>query len=189
MNKYRGHKQWGWYLDDQVYWVSLLHFDEGPVKAMEIGAYDGVSANMMLDLLFPHPETRLHCLDPYLPDPTTPGENEQWKELFLQNRETGGHEEQIILHEGFSFDVLTRLYKRRQENNNASDSNRLPPNTAYSKPCINGLFLPLNSRSGECGLPLSQHEDYDSGDKGSLPPNSEYPKPGIGSPLKQHNFR
>lgn len=109
--KYNGHQRWGWYLDDHEYWISLLKFDEGPVKAMEIGAYDGVSANMMLDLLFPHADTRLHCIDPYLPDPTTPGENEQWKELFLRNREIGGHEDQIILHEGLSFDVLTRLHQ------------------------------------------------------------------------------
>lgn len=115
LDRYKGHKQWGWYLDDQDYWVSLLQFDEGPVKALEIGAYDGVSANMMLDLLFPHLETRLHCLDPFLPDPTTPGENEEWKKLFLKNREIGGHEDQIILHEGLSFDVLTRLYQDPEE--------------------------------------------------------------------------
>ena len=70
-SKYQGLKEWGWYLDDLQQWKSLLGRME-PTKALEIGAFDGISANLMLDELFPNPQSEIHCIDPFLPDPTTP---------------------------------------------------------------------------------------------------------------------
>lgn len=104
-NRYEGLKQWGWYLDDLKGWKELLGRDE-PVKVLEIGAFDGVSANLMLDLLFPHPESEIHCVDPYLPDPTTPQVSSTTRDVFLRNIETGGHEGRIFLYEGLSAEVL-----------------------------------------------------------------------------------
>ncbi len=104
-DKYTGAKQWGWYLDDLPALQSLLHSTE-PVKALEIGAFDGVSANLMLDLLFPHPQSEVHVIDPWLPDPTTPELGEETRARFESNCRTGGHEAQIRVYEGLSAEVL-----------------------------------------------------------------------------------
>lgn len=104
-SRYRGLKHWGWYLDDLEAWRALLHTHR-KAKVLEIGAFDGVSANLMLDLLFTHPESELHCIDPYEPDPTTPQVCAQTKLDFEENRRIGGHEERIHLYEGISVEVL-----------------------------------------------------------------------------------
>lgn len=103
-NKYVGLKKWGWYLDPRDW--QRLFFTDKPVRALEIGAFDGVSANLMLDLLFPNPESRVFCIDPFLPDPTTPEVCDQTRRDFFENRKRGGHEEQIELFEGLSVEVL-----------------------------------------------------------------------------------
>lgn len=102
--KYVGLKKWGWYLDAGDW--QWLFFTDKPVRALEVGAFDGVSANLMLDLLFPHPESRVFCIDPFLPDPTTPEVNEQTRRDFFENQSRGGHEGQIELLEGLSVEVL-----------------------------------------------------------------------------------
>lgn len=104
-DRYRGVKKWGWYLDDLHGWRSLLT-TEAPVKALEVGAFDGVSANLMLDLLFTHPESEVHAIDPYLPDPTTPEVDERTRDHFEENCRIGGHESRVKLYEGLSAEVL-----------------------------------------------------------------------------------
>jgi predicted O-methyltransferase YrrM len=105
--KYVGLKKWGWYFGLGE-WQELF-YSEKPVRVMEIGAFDGVSANMMLDHLFPHPESRVCCIDPFLPDPTTPEVSEKTREEFFENLELGGHREQIEILEGRSVEVLAWL--------------------------------------------------------------------------------
>ena len=104
-DKYRGVKLWGWYLDDLAGWGALLSSGE-PVKALEVGAFDGVSANLMLDLLFTHPASEVHAIDPFLPDPTTPEVDDETRASFEENCRTGGHEAQVKLYEGLSAEVL-----------------------------------------------------------------------------------
>jgi predicted O-methyltransferase YrrM len=103
--RYRGAKKWGWYLDDGEAWRRLFATD-APVKALEVGAFDGVSANLMLDLLFTHPQSEVHAIDPYLPDPTTPEVDATTRGCFEENCRIGGHEEQVKLYEGISAEVL-----------------------------------------------------------------------------------
>ena len=103
--KYLGLKQWGWYIDQMPLWK--LHLATGDaVRVLEIGAFDGVSANMMLDEIFTHPQTQLVAIDPYLPDSTTPEVSSGTRETFLRNVEIGGHRTQVKLLQGFSFDLL-----------------------------------------------------------------------------------
>lgn len=95
-----------WYLNDYQQW----HFWLGtakPIRALEIGASDGVSANLMLDKLFPHPESRVDCIDPYDVDEGNQAQLMKIKDLFLQNREIGKHAESIHLYEGRSLEVLS----------------------------------------------------------------------------------
>jgi predicted O-methyltransferase YrrM len=102
--KYAGLKEWGWYFGLEE-WKSLF-YTQKRVRALEIGAFDGVSANMMLDHLFVHPESEVICIDPFLPDPTTPQVCEQTKKDFYENRRRGGHEGRIEIFEGLSVEVL-----------------------------------------------------------------------------------
>ncbi|HEX2747682.1 MAG TPA: class I SAM-dependent methyltransferase [Verrucomicrobiales bacterium] len=102
---YRGTKAWGWYLDDLENWQTFLATDK-PVKALEVGGFEGISTNLMLDLLFTHPDSQVHAIDPFLPDPTTPEVDGLTRECFIENCKTGGHDEQITLYEGLSSEVL-----------------------------------------------------------------------------------
>ena len=106
VSRYEGLKKWGWYLDQYAKWQFWLATSK-PIRALEIGAFDGVSANVMLDALFPHPCSRVDCIDPYEPDPTTPQVCAETKDIFLRNRLTGGHEDNIYLYEGRSLVVLS----------------------------------------------------------------------------------
>src|SRR5688572_18229983 len=87
-DRYRGLKKWGWYLDDLSGWRAMLA-TAAQVKVLEIGAFDGVSANLMLDLLFTHPQSELHAIDPWLPDPTTPEVDDQTRTCFEENCRIG----------------------------------------------------------------------------------------------------
>jgi hypothetical protein len=107
-DRYHGAKKWGWYLDDLDGWREMLA-TEAPIKALEVGAFDGVSANLMLDLLFTHPQSEIHAIDPYLADPTTPEVGDQTRECFEENCRIGGHEDQVKLYEGISAEVLAEL--------------------------------------------------------------------------------
>jgi predicted O-methyltransferase YrrM len=104
-DKYLGVKKWGWYVDDLLALRLLLHSTEA-VKALEIGAFDGVSANLMLDLLFTNPLSEVHAIDPWLPDPATPELCSATRDQFDENCRIGGHEDRIKVYEGFSVDVL-----------------------------------------------------------------------------------
>ncbi len=103
--RYEGLKHWGWYLDDATRWMKFFR-TEARVRAMEIGAFDGVSANLMLDVLFVHPQSEMHTVDPYQNDETTPQVNQQTREHFMRNAQHGGHGRRLSLHEGLSSEVL-----------------------------------------------------------------------------------
>jgi predicted O-methyltransferase YrrM len=103
--KYKGLKEWGWYLDDLEGWRDLLS-TRFPIRALEVGAFDGVSANLMLEALFRHPKSEVHCIDPYLHDPTTPRVGVEVREQFLKNQKIGERGEAIQLYEGLSVEVL-----------------------------------------------------------------------------------
>jgi predicted O-methyltransferase YrrM len=105
---YRDNKAWGWYRTELDIWRRLVA-SEHPVKVLEIGAFDGVSANSMLDFIFTHPESTVDTVDPYLPDPTTPEVCKETRSIFLENHRLGGHGNRIRLHEGRSIDVLASM--------------------------------------------------------------------------------
>ena len=111
-SRYEGLKQWGWYLSQYAEWTTYLKTSE-PVLVLEIGAFDGVSANLMLDLIFTHPESRLVAIDPFLPDPTTIEVGDSTKSHFLRNVVNGRHESQIRLIEDFSSEALPGLPRER----------------------------------------------------------------------------
>jgi predicted O-methyltransferase YrrM len=108
LEKYRDEKSWGWYRmvpDAWQRWVASAH----PRRVLEIGAFDGVSANVMLEAIFTHPESTVDTVDPYLPDPTTPQVAQSTRALFEENRRRGGHGDRVRLHQGRSLETLARM--------------------------------------------------------------------------------
>lgn len=106
--RYVGLKEWGWYLSQLDEWMTYVH-DPRPVHVLEIGAFDGVSSNLMLDLVFPHPESSLVAIDPFLLDPTTPEVGADTRNHFLENRERAGRADRIELIEALSFEALSGM--------------------------------------------------------------------------------
>jgi predicted O-methyltransferase YrrM len=108
-DRYIGLKEFGWWLPigQTQQWTEHLKTDQ-PMRILEIGGFDGISANMMLDTIFTHAESHVTVIDPYLPDPTSPVAPAT-KSHFLQNMVIGHHEQQITLIEGPSNEVLPRL--------------------------------------------------------------------------------
>ena len=104
-SSYHGLKTAGWYVDDPATWEIHLASEE-PMKILELGASDGVSANLMLDLLFPHPSSEVHCIDLYDPVPDLPGFAEQRRIDFDENARRGAHSARLHLYEGTSAEVL-----------------------------------------------------------------------------------
>lgn len=113
VDKYIGIKKWGWYIDDLDKWKNVLR-QTYRVKPLEIGGFDGVSANLMLDELFVHPSSEVHVIDSFRQDPTTPEVSCQTRERFLDNIVLGGHDRRVVLHEGESSTVLGRWLGERQ---------------------------------------------------------------------------
>lgn len=108
LKKYADGKDWGWYRMVPAAWLRWVA-SRHPAKVLEIGAHDGVSANVMLDTIFPHPDSTVDTIDPYLPDPSTPNVGTRTRELFDENKRRGGHGDQLRLHVGTSREVLVRM--------------------------------------------------------------------------------
>jgi hypothetical protein len=103
--RYRGLKTQGWYCDEFERWSVWFAADEA-VRVLEVGASDGVSANMMLDALFSHPDSEVHCIDDYNEIPGLPGLSESRREDFVENARRGGNEGRLQLYEGTAAEIL-----------------------------------------------------------------------------------
>lgn len=91
-----------WFEDDRAAW-KLWFATEQPVRALEIGSLDGTSANLMLDALFTHRGSEVHCIENF---DILPGMDERVQADFMENTKRGGHEPQIELYEGLSAEIL-----------------------------------------------------------------------------------
>lgn len=103
--RYRGLKTHGWYCDEFERWSVWIAADE-QVRVLEVGASDGVSANVMLDALFPHPESEVHCIDAYDDILGLPGFAESRRKDFAENARRGGNEGKLHLYEGIAVEIL-----------------------------------------------------------------------------------
>ena len=95
----------GWHQTEAALWELWLATDH-PMRVLEIGAGDGGSANLMLDLLFPNPESEVHCIGLYEPNAESPDRVEQQHQDFVANATAGAHLMQIHLYEGHPTEVL-----------------------------------------------------------------------------------
>jgi hypothetical protein len=81
-SRYDGQDTSGWFASDFLAWWVLLGESGRPCRILETGAADGVSANLMLDELFVHPESEVYGIDLY---------HGNAGEAFAANTERGGH--------------------------------------------------------------------------------------------------
>jgi predicted O-methyltransferase YrrM len=64
--KHHTHFSADWFTGHAEHWLRLLgHLRDRPVRALEIGSYEGRSACWLLDNLLVHPESKLWCVDPW----------------------------------------------------------------------------------------------------------------------------
>jgi hypothetical protein len=97
--RYESEGATGWFTKEELAWKILFGSGSEPAKVLEIGSQDGLSANLMLDLLFVHPESEVHCIQ----------ERDEVTDLsvrFDANLRRGGHAAQLSLYEGLSREVL-----------------------------------------------------------------------------------
>lgn len=97
--KYIGSTRNRW-IDDDLYGWSIWFSNQGPVKALEIGVSDGVSANLILDLLFTHHGSEIHCIEDF---GSLAGGDELWQNF---ERNAAGRSEQVYLYDGTSHEIL-----------------------------------------------------------------------------------
>lgn len=100
-HKYSTLKKSGWYMNVVSEWRHLVGTD-APQRSLEIGSGDGISANLILDVLFTHPDSEVHCVEPFL-DRFAAAEK---RRLFAENARIGKHERRIFLYEGLSTEIL-----------------------------------------------------------------------------------
>jgi hypothetical protein len=91
----------GWWENDLVAWRVFFGSGAAPVKALEIGAGTGASANLLLDRLFTHECSEVHCIDLY------EGETGRAiRQVFEVNAGKRGHAGRLHLYEGMSREIL-----------------------------------------------------------------------------------
>lgn len=81
---------------------------------LEIGAFNGISANSMLEYIFINKESVVYTINPFLPDITTPEVDNETQKNFFENLEIGGHKNQIILFQDNSKKVLLKLNEQEK---------------------------------------------------------------------------
>lgn len=91
----------GWWRQDLLAWQMLFGNALQPVKVLEIGAGQGASANLLLDLLFSHRNSEIHCIDPY-----DDADGVAHRATFEMNGEKSGNLERLRLYEGLPREVL-----------------------------------------------------------------------------------
>lgn len=115
IKKYKGLKKWGWYIKNFKKWKKNF-YTEDAVRILEIGSFDGISANMMLETIFVNKSSLVFTIDPFIPDITTPEVDSMTKKVFFENLKIGDNERRVKLFEENSFNFLLRYNSSILEN-------------------------------------------------------------------------
>ena len=92
--------------------VDLSKFMYRPITYLEIGAFYGASLMFVANSYGAHPESKLHCIDPW----EDYGDYSEYKgqinnvhETFVSNLEKSGHKSKVTIHRGYSNTELPKL--------------------------------------------------------------------------------
>jgi predicted O-methyltransferase YrrM len=99
MARYSGNCTGKWFDGDNYYRWKMWFAVEQPIKMLEIGAGDGMSANLILDAIFTHEKSEVHCIENF-------DEQEPILEIFNENAKRGRYETRLPLYEGATAEIL-----------------------------------------------------------------------------------
>lgn len=91
----------GWFAAEFAAWSVMFHQPWDKFKVLETGASDGTSAVLMLDELFSHPESEVHCIDLYEGE-----EGNRRREAMLDHSGKGRHAGRLHQYEGITREIL-----------------------------------------------------------------------------------
>jgi predicted O-methyltransferase YrrM len=90
-------------------WQNHIPRIEGPIYYLEIGTFYGANAISVCNSYAKHPESEVHCVDPWIDYPEYPErEYDQSSvfEAFKRNIDRSGSKDKIKIHRGFSHQVI-----------------------------------------------------------------------------------
>lgn len=93
-------------------WLPELPISDKPIKYLEIGAYYGGNLISVEKIFAKHPESELHCIDPWIDYEEYDeykGEMESIYSAFQQNIKNAGIESKLRVHRGFSHNKIVEL--------------------------------------------------------------------------------
>jgi hypothetical protein len=96
-------------------WYDYLQVDlysSKPINYLEIGAFYGANILSVADSYGIHPESKLHCIDPwedYDNYSEYKGEQDSIYNSFIKNIKNSGKDDKIIIHRGYSNNEIPKL--------------------------------------------------------------------------------
>ena len=107
-----------WFQGNERTWDGMLsaHFNKDQkLRFLEIGSHEGRSTTFILDNFMNHPDSILHCIDPFLSDdPTSPVDNNTY-EIFKRNISLSDNYSKLVLHKDKSQYILPLFLQARRE--------------------------------------------------------------------------
>ena len=87
------------------------HLKGRPIRALEIGSFEGRSARWIVDTLLTHPESRLDCVDTWEGSPEHGGAfKDVLYDRFRENLADAVESGKVIMHRGLSQNMLPKLH-------------------------------------------------------------------------------
>jgi Methyltransferase domain len=102
--KYRGGRSGRWFTDDFHLWSVMFYERDLAQRVLEIGVTDGVSGNLLLDEVFPHPESVCYGIQSYRGEAGM-----ELKRQYFWNVRSGGNAARLHLREGESVVQLSAM--------------------------------------------------------------------------------
>src|SRR5260221_439940 len=93
-------------------WLKWLgHLRGQPAGGLEIGTFEGDSAEWMLDNIYTHPDSHYHCVDPFTGSEDHRAHNVDCSQIEQTAREKLARFPNVTINKGCSQDILRTLPK------------------------------------------------------------------------------
>ena len=93
-------------------WFDLVPIPETPIRYLEIGTFYGANLFSVGNSYGKHPNSELHCIDPWLDYEEYPeykGQQPKIYDTFLKNLENSGQKDKIVVHRGYSHNEVQKF--------------------------------------------------------------------------------
>lgn len=111
MLSFRRRKQedpWKYFADNPgIKWSQYIPIEDKPIQYLEIGVHKGINVLDMVKSYCKHPNSKIHCVDPWVDYDGYPEYKGQQDVLFsIFNAAIRGYEDKCVIHRGFSDDIV-----------------------------------------------------------------------------------